>query len=61
LFDGLEKSFPGIKRTLCGADGAPQRFVNIYVNDEDIRFLGGLQYRFQDGDEVLLVPAIAGG
>ncbi len=61
LFDGLEKKFPGIKPALCGADGAPQRFLNIYVNDEDIRFLGGMQYKFQDGDEVLLVPAIAGG
>ncbi len=61
LFDGLEKDFPGIKQALCGADGTPQRFINIYVNDEDIRFLGGMKYAFQDGDEVLLVPAIAGG
>lgn len=61
LFDALEKEFPGIKKNLCQADGSPQRFVNIYVNDEDIRFLGGAGYRFHDGDEVLLVPAIAGG
>jgi sulfur-carrier protein len=61
LFDALEKEFPGIKKSLCQADGSPQRFVNIYVNDEDIRFLGGAGYTFQDGDEVLLVPAIAGG
>jgi len=61
LFDGLEKKFPGIKPALCDVQGAPQRFLNIYVNDEDIRFLGGMQYKFQDGDEVLLVPAIAGG
>ncbi len=61
LFEKLEQKFPGIKPALCAADGAPQRFLNIYVNDEDIRFLGGMQYSFRDGDEVLLIPAIAGG
>lgn len=61
LFDGLEQRFPGIKQALCSADGSPQRFLNIYVNDEDIRLLGGAQYSFREGDDVLLVPAIAGG
>lgn len=61
LFEALEARYPGIKPALCRADGTPQRFVNVYVNDEDIRFLGGSQYTFQDGDEILLVPAIAGG
>jgi sulfur-carrier protein len=61
LFDGLDQQFPGIKKVLCAEDGTPQRFLNIYVNDEDIRFLGGLQYNFNDGDEILLIPAIAGG
>ena len=61
LFDALEAKYPGIKGNLCQADGTPQRFINIYVNDEDIRFLGGASYAFQDGDEVLLIPAIAGG
>ncbi len=61
LFDGLEQKFPGIRGSLCKDDGTPHRFVNIYVNDEDIRFLGGAAYAFQDGDEVLLIPAIAGG
>ncbi len=61
LFDGLDKKFPGFKKVLCAADGTPQRFLNIYVNDEDIRFLGGLEYSFKDGDEILLIPAIAGG
>lgn len=61
LFTGLESKFPGIREALCSADGTPHRFLNIYVNDEDIRFLGGAQYAFKDGDEVLLVPAIAGG
>lgn len=61
LFDGLDQKYPGFKKVLCAEDGTPQRFLNIYVNDEDIRFLGGLQYNFNDGDEVLLIPAIAGG
>jgi molybdopterin converting factor small subunit len=61
LFDALDQTYPGIKQSLCTPDGAVQRFVNVFVNDEDIRFLGGAQYAFQDGDEVLLVPAIAGG
>jgi len=61
LLDNLEQKFPGIKQAICAADGTPHRFVNIYVNDEDIRFLGGAQYRFKDGDEVAVIPAIAGG
>ncbi len=61
LFDGLEQKFPGIKKTLCNETGQLHRFVNVYVNDEDIRFLGGSGYSFQEGDEILLVPAIAGG
>lgn len=61
LFEGLEQKFPGIKQALCSTDGTPQRFINIYVNDEDIRFLGGMQYAFRDGDEILLIPSIAGG
>jgi molybdopterin synthase sulfur carrier subunit len=61
LFDALEQKHPGIKQALCAPDGTPLRFVSIYVNDEDIRFLGGPQYAFRDGDEVLLIPAIAGG
>jgi len=61
LFDTLDEKYPGIKQSLCTPDGGVQRFVNVFVNDEDIRFLGGMQYAFQDGDEVLLVPAIAGG
>jgi len=61
LFEGLEQKFPGIKQAVCSPDGSPHRFLNIYVNDEDIRFLGGMQYTFKEGDEVLLIPAIAGG
>lgn len=61
LFEGLETKFPGIRAALCAADGTPHRFLNVYVNEEDIRFLGGAQYAFRDGDEILLIPAIAGG
>lgn len=61
LFNGLDEKYPGIKQALCALDGTPQRYVNIYVNDEDIRFLGGAKYAFRDGDEILLIPAIAGG
>jgi molybdopterin synthase sulfur carrier subunit len=61
LIDGLDQKYPGFKKVLCSEDGKLQRFLNIYVNDEDIRFLGGLEYSFKDGDEILLIPAIAGG
>ena len=61
LFDKLDHKYPGIRKVLCTEDGNPQRFLNIYVNDEDIRFLGGIECSFKDGDEVLLIPAIAGG
>ena len=61
LLDKLETLYPGVKKNICDDTGKLNRFVNVYVNDEDIRFLGGEGYRFQDGDEVLLIPSIAGG
>ena len=61
LFERLDQGFPGLRQALPGENGKPLQFVNIYVNEEDIRFLGGAQYNFQEGDEVLLLPAIAGG
>ena len=61
LFEALEAQCPGIKQTLCKEDGTPRRFLNIYVNNEDIRYLGGAECTFRDGDEILLLPAIAGG
>lgn len=57
----LEARFPGLKRRLYGDDGQLRRFVNIYVNDEDIRFLQGEETPLEEGDEVSIVPAIAGG
>ncbi len=61
LLDSLESSCPGIKARLCDESGELRRFVNFYVNSEDIRFLDGSSTPLQDGDEVSIVPAIAGG
>lgn len=61
LFCVLDQQFPDLKSHLRDEAGEIRRFLNIYVNEEDIRFLGGASYAFQDGDEVLLVPSIAGG
>lgn len=61
LFAELDSQFPDLKPHLRDESGETRRFLNIYVNEEDIRFLGGADYSFQDGDEVLLVPSIAGG
>jgi len=61
LFSDLDQKFPALKPHLRDESGQIRRFLNVYVNEEDIRFLGGTTYAFQDGDEVLLVPSIAGG
>jgi len=61
LFSLLDQKFPDLKPHLRDEAGQIRRFLNVYVNEEDIRFLGGNAYAFKDGDEVLLVPSIAGG
>ena len=61
LVNQLEASYPGIKARLCDDSGELRRFVNIYVNEEDIRFLKGKDTTLKTGDEVSIVPAIAGG
>lgn len=61
LLDNLESAHPGLKGRLCDDQGELRRFVNIYVNEEDIRFLKGKDTLLKDGDEVSIVPAIAGG
>jgi molybdopterin synthase sulfur carrier subunit len=61
LFSVLDEKFPELKPHLRDEGGEVRRFLNVYVNEEDIRFLGGPGYTFQDGDEILLVPSIAGG
>ncbi|WP_205474398.1 MoaD family protein [Nocardioides sp. SYSU D00038] len=60
LIDDLEASYPGLKDRLID-DGDLRRFVNVYVNDEDVRFIGGLEAELSDGDEVVVLPAVAGG
>ena len=57
----LERKHPGIKERLCDAEGKLRRFVNIYVNEEDIRFLQGQETALKDGDDISIIPAIAGG
>jgi len=61
LIDDLESNHPGLKARLCDESGGIRPFVNIYLNDEDIRFLDGPQSAVKDGDLVSIVPAIAGG
>ena len=61
LIDALEGSFPGIKARLCDDSGKLRRFLNFYVNEEDIRFLENQATELSDGDEVSIVPAVAGG
>ena len=59
--DRLEADYPGIKERLVGDDGEIRRFVNIYVNGEDVRFLSNLSTALAASDEVSIVPAVAGG
>ncbi|AFY71701.1 molybdopterin synthase subunit MoaD [Thalassoporum mexicanum PCC 7367] len=61
ILDSLETNFPGVKARICDDQGNLRRFVNFYVNSEDIRFLEGPQTKLSDGDEVSIIPAIAGG
>jgi molybdopterin synthase sulfur carrier subunit len=60
LIDSLESAHPGLRDRLV-EDGDLRRFVNVYVNDEDVRFIGGLEAPLSDGDEVVVLPAVAGG
>lgn len=61
LIENLEANYPGIKERICDESGNIRRFVNIYLNDEDIRFLDGNATAVKDGDEISVIPAIAGG
>ena len=60
LIDDLEKNHAGIKERLIDGDEL-RRFVNVYINDEDVRFIGGLEAELSDGDQVVVLPAVAGG
>ena len=61
LIQGLESQYPGIKERICDDQGKVRRFVNIFANDEDIRFLQNLETPVKETDEISIVPAIAGG
>ena len=61
VLDGLVATYPALRDQLFTDDGELNRFVNVYVNDEDIRFLKNLETPVKEGDEISIVPAIAGG
>ena len=61
IIDSMESQYPGIKERLCDEDGNLRNFVNVYVNGEDVRFLDGVDSETGDGDEISIVPAVAGG
>lgn len=61
LIQDIDRQFPGLKDRLCDPNGKLRRFVNVYVNEEDIRFLKAEATPIKDGDEISIIPAIAGG
>ena len=61
IINNLESQFDGIRDRICEESGSPRRFINIYINEEDIRFLEGEKTAVKDGDEISIIPAIAGG
>ena len=61
VINNLENQFNGIKERICDENGSPRRFINIYINEEDIRFLEGANTAVKEGDEISIIPAIAGG
>jgi sulfur-carrier protein len=61
IVEDLERNYPGIKERICDETGKVRRFVNVYVNGDDIRFLQNLETSLKEGDNISIVPAIAGG
>lgn len=61
IIDNLDSEYPGMKERICDDGGNIRRFVNVYLNDEDIRFLEGKETSVEDGAEISIIPAIAGG
>ena len=61
LLEKLEDRYPGFTGRIVNEDGTIHRFVNLYVNDEDVRYLGSLETELQEGDTVAILPAVAGG
>jgi len=61
VLDSLDASYPGIKGRVLDESGELRRFVNVYVDDDDVRFAEGLQTAIKDGGQVSIIPAVAGG
>jgi molybdopterin synthase sulfur carrier subunit len=61
VVDDLDRQFPGFKERMCDDNGELRRFVNVYVGEEDIRFLEGLDTKIPEGELVSIIPAVAGG
>jgi len=61
LLSDLEQRFPGITKNVVTDEGGLHRFVNVYVNDEDVRYLGSLETAVKEGDTISILPAVAGG
>jgi molybdopterin converting factor small subunit len=61
VLDDLDQQFPGLKQEVMNDEGQVRQFVNIYVNDEDIRYLQSLKTRVEEGDSLAILPAVAGG
>ena len=61
LLDDVGARHAGLRDAVVAEDGQLRRFVNVYLNDEDVRFLGGMETPLNDGDEVAILPAVAGG
>ena len=61
LLNDLESKYPGITKNIVSEDGGLHRFINVYVNDEDVRYLGSLETDVSESDTVSILPAVAGG
>ena len=61
IIDAMEAQYPGVKARLCDDKGDLRSFVNIYINGEDVRFLSGIESPLSPGDEISIIPAVAGG
>ena len=61
VIEHIGQQYPGLKEKLCDEDGQLRMFVNVYLNDEDIRYLDNLETQLKDGDQMYIIPAIAGG
>lgn len=61
VIEAMNEQYPGIRERICDDQGQLRNFVNVYINGEDVRFLQGLETATSDGDEVSVVPAVAGG